>query len=303
MKAEFYIISDTFEYNSQFTINEIEIKIKALADDFRFIKKHRETNKLFVQEDIYYVNLLNGVKLYDLLFNDIIANNYFDRDVRVILKNIIIENDRTSFSSNYIKNELLPHYDENICFGIIAFNKIEDITPEFLVIYDLNGWLGFRRHFLGQFPKNETFYIDECVKYFPNLFFHERNKQTISTIFADCPKKIIYHLAALNDKFKSFHINPYNRVNALTQFSIAANLDQAATTEGNASRKINFTFEFMDNNKMPVQVCCEPHLKLCYNDNYPGDQSHSNNRRIYFHEGKPNIEGGKILIGHIGNHL
>ena len=46
-------------------------------------------------------------------------------------------------------------------------------------------------------------------------------------------------------------------------------------------------------------IYCELHLKLIYDDR----NVYSQNRRIYFHEGKPNIQKGKILIGHIGEHL
>jgi len=59
----------------------------------------------------------------------------------------------------------------------------------------------------------------------------------------------------------------------------------------------------MNNENIMEPVCCEPHLKLCHNDNYPGDNAYVTNRRIYFHEGKTNIHEGKILIGHIGTHL
>ena len=62
-------------------------------------------------------------------------------------------------------------------------------------------------------------------------------------------------------------------------------------------------FKFINKKNEEEDVCCEPHLKLCHNDLYPGDTSYSNDRRIYFHEGKANIHEGKILIGHIGDHL
>lgn len=303
MTAEFYLLADSFRYNADSTLIEIEEKTKSLAEDFRYIKKYKETNKLFVHPEIYDVNFLEGIVLLDLLYNEEVANQHLDRDVRVSLKQIIIENETSPYTSAEVKEVLLPAHDENLCYGLIAFNVLEDVAPEHQVVYNLTGWLDFRRYYLGLYPKNATFYIDESIKYFPNLYFHERNKQTITAILTDCPKKIVYHLTALNDKFKQFYVQPYNRVNALAQFSAAANLDETASPEGNAARKKYFTFEFMNNDHEPEEVCCEPHLKLCHNDQYPGDQSYSNDRRIYFHEGKSNIENGKILIGHIGGHL
>lgn len=73
--------------------------------------------------------------------------------------------------------------------------------------------------------------------------------------------------------------------------------------EGNPKRKSDLTFKFINDNKALEDVYCEPHLKLCHTDGYPGDSSYSNDRRIYFHEGKEHIQKGKILIGHIGEHL
>ena len=86
MVAEFYIVPDSFSNNSSNTTPEIESKIKSLANDFVYIRKYSETNKLFVHPDIYNVNFLNDVLLSDLLFNDEVANKHFDRDVRVSFK-------------------------------------------------------------------------------------------------------------------------------------------------------------------------------------------------------------------------
>ncbi len=109
---------------------------------------------------------------------------------------------------------------------------------------------------------------------------------------------IIYNLIQLNDNFRSYY-NPSNRIETLKLFSSGCNVE--ATPEGNASKKPVLTFEFIDGNSNRVPVCCEPHLKLSRSDS-TGD-THFYFNRIYFHEGKPNVDGGKILVAHIGNHL
>lgn len=301
MIAEFYIVSESFTENPNLSNVEVETKIKFLAKDFVFIRQYKETNKLFIHPDIYKINFINGVTISDLLNNDEIANKNLDRDTRVFLKRIIWESETTSFTSNEVIENLLSEYDENLCHGLIGFNLVNGVNPDFQVVYDLRGWLEFRRHYLGKYPKNEIFYVDECKKYFPKLFFHERIKETIGTILPDCPKKIVYHLTALNDKFRDSESQPsLNRTEILKHFSINALLDETATLEGNAKRKPAFTFKFMNSKNEEEDVCCEPHLKLCYNDIGSG---YSTVRRIYFHEGKSNIHEGKILIGHIGRHL
>lgn len=309
MVAELYIVAESFANNTNFTTPEIERKTKSLAKDFFYIKKYSETNRLFVHPDIYGVNFINGVTLSDLLHKPIIAKQYLDRDVYGALQNIIDKSIRTTHTSEEVIEVLLPEHNENICHGLIAFNPVPVVQPELQIVYHLQGWFEFRRYFLGLYPKNENFYIDECIKYFPNLFFHERNRTTISEILHDCPKKIIYHLSALNDKFKLIDKIGRNRTQVLEAFSITATLDETASLEGDASRKPNFTFTFINHLKKEVEVCCEPHLKLCFSDT---SKAYSTGRRIYFHEGIERVEDGeiiekvqdgKILIGHIGGHL
>lgn len=270
MVAEFFIIAESFEQNLNLTVAEIEDKTKSLAYDFVYIRKYKDSNKLFVHPDIYNVNFVNNVSISDLLYNDEIANNNLDRDVRVLLKKIIWESETTTITTQDVIDLLLSDHHENLCHGLIGFNTIANVNPEFQVVYHLNGWLDFRRHYLKLYPKNQIFFIDECIKYFPNLYFHERNKITVGAILHNCPKKIVYHLTALNDTFRNSQLTGLNRTQVLEHFSISADLDETASLEGNAVRKTALTFKFTNNKGEIEDICCEPHLKLCRNDFYPG---------------------------------
>lgn len=303
MLAEFYIVPDSFAFNSTFSRNEIESKIKSLAIDFTYIRKYKDTNRLLVHHEIYNVIFFNNKTLGQLLFNEDGSKQLIDRDVYNALQKVIVESASTAITVAEVIDVLLSEHNENICHGLIAFNQIDGINSDFQVVYNFRGWLDFRRHFLALYPGTNAFFISECKKYFPNLFFHERNAMTVGQILAECPKKIIYHLAALNDNFRNSQTEGQNRTQVLNHFSISAHLDETATLEGNPEKKPDLTFEFSNTVGQLEKVCCEPHLKLPYNDNHPGDMSYSNNRRIYFHEGKSNIMSGRILIGHIGNHL
>jgi hypothetical protein len=305
MTAEFYIIPESFENTQVFSKDEVEEKIKVLAQDFVLIKQYKDTNKIYVNPQIYSVTFIDETTISDLLFNPAISREHIDRDVRRALQKIIGESAATDVSSEEIIEILLPHHNEEECFGLIAFNKMENIKNEYQIVYNINNWYAFRRYFLGLYPHPQDgwYFIEECKKYFPCLFFHERNKETVLYLLKDCSKKTVCHLAALNDKFIKISRLELERAEKLKRFSIAAKLDEDASLEGDASRKKELTFDFINENGLPENVCCEPHLKLCYNDNYPGDTSYSTDRRIYFHEGKPNIHEGKILIGHMGKHL
>src|SRR5690606_32609946 len=133
----------------------------------------------------YNVQFVNKVTISDLLFNEELANNTLDRDVRVLLKKIILESEEAKHTTEEVKSVLLPEHNEDLCHGLIGFNIVENINPAYQIVYNLHGWYEFRRHFLGLYPKDENFYIDECIKYFPNLYFHERNRKTISSILKD----------------------------------------------------------------------------------------------------------------------
>jgi hypothetical protein len=303
MVAEFYIIPESFSDNLNLTACEIEERIKTLAQDFVLIKRYKDTNKIYVNQEIYSVIFINGVALYEL-FNPMIREKHLDRDVWLALQKIILESANTELNLDEIM-ELLPNHNKEICYGLIAFNKIEKIDSKYQIVYSINDWYAFKRYFLGMYPHSNDgeYFIEECKIYFPNLFFHERNKKTVTYMLKDCSGKIVYHLAALNDKFMDSYNMGLDRTQTLKHFSLAAKLDETASPEGNASRKIDFTFGFMNDGGLQENVCCELHLKLCYNDAHNGDTSYSTDRRIYFHEGKQNIQQGKILIGHIGKHL
>ncbi len=303
MVAEFYIIPDSFANNPQFSREQIESKIKSLAIDFREIKKYKDSNRLFVHSDIYNVEFIEGLTLGYILFDPQRAKQHIDRDVFNALNKIIIESQSTTHTSQEVIEVLLPEHSDEICHGLIAFQKVDGVDESFQLIYGIDGWYIFRRYFLGLYPKNGIYFINECTKYFPKIFFHEQNKQSISRILDNCPKKIIYHLAAFNDKFRESQLPQFNRTQVLEHFSRNTDLDAIASLEGDAGRKDALSFSFINKDNQSEQVCCEPHMKLCYNDNYPGDNSYSNDRRIYFHEGKANIQNGKLLVGHIGVHL
>jgi len=304
MTAELYIIPESFENTGRLTKDEIEEKVKSLAQDFDSIRQYKSENKIHVNPQIYSVVFICDVTMEELLYNHEIGRKHIDRDVLLALRKIIIESSNTDISLAMIK-DLLPNHSEKRCHGLIAFNEVSGVEQEYQIVYDINDWYVFRRNFLGLYPRQREcgYFIDECKKYFPRLFFHERNKETIACLLDDCPKKIIFHLGALNDKFHEFCKPELHRTQVLKEFSIGAKLDEEASLEGNASRKEAFTFDFTNDKKAQELVCCEPHIKLCHNDNYPSDSSYSTNRRIYFHEGKRHIQGGKILIGHIGKHL
>lgn len=302
MKAHFYILSESFHNNANLTDFEIEEKIKRLAEDVNLINRHKESNVLYVNfEDIYSQVFYSTYTVFDFICKPSeLKQKGIDRDIINALQSIIQKAESTTYTYEEVKNVLLLWTDENNCHGIVAFNPIDSLDEQIQIIYGVDGWYKFRRHFLGIYPQNASFFLNECIKYFPKLYFHIDNYVSIKSILNDCAKKIIYHLSALNDEFKNIQKIGLNRTEVLEQFSRIAKLDESASLEGDANRKKKLTFTFINSKGENEDVCCEPHLKLCYSDT---DTSYSTDRRIYFHEGKSHIQNDSILIGHIGKHL
>jgi hypothetical protein len=302
MTAHFYLMAESFNNNANFSTGEIENKVKRLAEDVKLINEHKETNKLYTNyKDIYPQIFIAKYTVFDFICSpQKLREEGVDRDIINALQNIIQKSEPTTVTSQEVKDELIDWNDEDNCHGLIAFHPVDGVDNSLQIFYGIDGWYTFRRHFLGLYPKNVNFYIDECIKYFPQLYFHQDNRDTIGSILDECPVKIVYHLAALNDKFRDSQQPGFNRTQVLVAFSANAKLDETASLEGDAARKKALTFSFTNSNNVPEDICCEPHLKLCYSDY---DNSYSTDRRIYFHEGKASVESGKILIGHIGRHL
>ncbi len=299
MKAEFYLLDQSFQCPPEGTLEDLIARLKVLEQDYSFIRSN-ENDSIRKHDSIYDQVIINNLTVTDLLYYGK-GKGLFNRDMLEQLRNIVDKSESDSSSTQEtIKNRLTEH-DENLVYGLFCLYEIDDVEPTYLV-YSQNNWLEFHRYFLGLYPKNIDFFFDECKKYFPNLYLHEQNRNSISAIFTNFKKKIIEHLSYLNDFFEDCKIIPYNRVETLRCFTAKCNLDEDATTEGNASRKEAFTFSFENIEKKQEKICCEPHLKLSRSDKYPGDSKHYFNR-IYFHEGKQNIANGKILVGYIGVHL
>lgn len=295
MKATFFIIPESFKFNGASQI-EIEKKIENFAIDLRRIKAI-SGNEIFCHPDVYNIEIFDKKTISDVLYEPSIQ--VIDRDVIQQLR-IVWELQETNDSIKDICEVYLPNHDENECYGLIAFNQIENVSTEYQLIYGLDSWFKFKRFFLSTYPRNADFFIKECKIYFEALFFHEDNKITVKKLFPHCVKKVIHHLSELNDKFPSSKTNPYNRVDTLAAFNVDYNHDgQSASVEGDIRKKKKMTFSFLKADGNDEDVYCEIHLKLSLDDK----GTFSNKRRIYFHEGNEDIQKGKILIGHIGKHL
>ena len=296
MQFDFYIVNRSFAYPGNLGKDELQSKIELLALDYEYIRKYKETDKIFVNPTIYDEILYPGFTVIDFLYSST-SKKHFDRDTILFLSTIIDKSEETVLTTEKIVEELLYIHTSEKVNGLLCLHQLHDIDDIFLV-YTKNNWFDFHRYFLSLYPKTPDFFFKECQKYFPELYFHDDNVKTIKGIFKDNQKTIIRYLTELNNNFRICKIGTTNRKDLLKKFNSISNFDLDASIEGDIGRKKVLTFYFFNDQKTEEAIYCEFHLKLLYNDLKKKEQN-----RIYFHEGKTNIENGKILVGYIGVHL
>lgn len=301
MEANFYIMAESFEHNSTYTLSELKDKTNEMAIDILRINKLAKNDKLFSNFScIYPTKFYKNITIEDILCRPKDLHNVFDRDFLNSFQKIFEKAKDTQITSNEVISTLLPWHDKNICHGLIVFHKIENVSNDIQLIYGVDCWFKFKRYFLAKYPDEKTF-LSECATFFPNLFFHNRIESYLSTILPNFSWSIIKHLSALNDVFFTYRNRKFrNESEKYQAFTTECNLDDNAASKDTINSKEQLTYNFINYKGDSVEVTCYPHLKLCKSDT-PGDNKYYFNR-IYFHEGIDSIQNKKILIGHIGNH-
>lgn len=308
MIANFYLLAESFAKNEIFSNEQIESKIKELAKDVKLIRQYKDKNFFYCNVDeLYPTKFYEEYSFLEFICNSSeLKSKGVDRDVINALIQIIEFSSTTFITSQEVKTEILSWVDDKNIFGFLCFHKIDDIEESIQIIYGISNWYKFRRHYLSLYPRNGEYFIDECSIYFPNLYFREGNKRTVSFLLKDSPIKLIHYLAELNDKFQFAKTIPYDRKRTLERLNTLCSFDQDASDEGNSGSKKKSkikkrdSFIFKNDAGESFEICCDLHLKILKDDK----GKISTDRRIYFCENaNVLISTNKILIGHIGCHL
>ncbi|PKD17142.1 hypothetical protein APR41_06830 [Salegentibacter salinarum] len=296
MQSNFYLVNKSFEYKTKTTVSQIENRIRSFSDDYDFIRQH-ESEVVLVNSGIYEALIYPNITVAEFLGFSPNTKQLFNKQIITYLNIVLRKSKKTSITTDEVIEILLNEQSENELHGLMCLFEVEGIDPKFLV-YNKNNWLSFHRYFLQQFLLTPEVFFSECKKYFPNLIFHPNILTSLKKILRDSYETIIKHLIYLNDILPICIEENKTRQDVLKQFNSSCDLDSNASPEGNIERKSDLTFDFQNNEGINENIYCELHLKLVFNDNRKVEQN-----RIYFHEGKYEIGGGKILIGHIGRHL
>nr|WP_294923454.1 hypothetical protein [uncultured Flavobacterium sp.] len=298
MIANFYIIPQSFDHDA-ISNEKFFSSLENFIADYHNLIMYKDENNIYIQEDVFEVQLANGHNLSQFIYSNDIVLNGKERSLKQFLSNVFSKLPTVKIDIDELKTQLKNNSIES-CTGIISLFKIDNIADENQIVYNTNSWYSFRRYHLGSFFGDQDYFINECIKYFPKLFFHEKTYTSVGKILNNFACKIVRHLEALNDVLPTVINKGYsNHTDLLTQFSNSAQLDEKATLEGSNKSRLKFKFINKATGKIE-ELVCEPHLKLSKNDK--DDATYFKNR-IYFHFGKINIEESKILVAHIGEHL
>ena len=330
MIANLYIHPDTFKYNGTDTRTQVEGKLKSLVRDMtEVLNDHSEKNRFKVPLSLFNTPMFEGLCICDLaqdcmsrdeknVFFSIMANtsdDYKDITLEQLESMCKFREDETEINTVVILNqpEQLKGEEEEQTYKATVGDYIT--FDEYKLVYNNQSWLYLRRQILGNHPNNPAYFITECRKYFPDLVLHDN---CITSLVDEefeylkmVPRKIIYYLSCLNDKFKELqerHIVQGSNPNViLTNFSGLYGLDKDGSLQQKPDKKRFLKFNFIkESDGSSCSVLCEPHLKIekedanCKIKNINYDKFHP---RIYFCYTSPDIANGKILIGSIGKHI
>lgn len=298
MKATFYIIPQSFS-SEGISLSEIINRMSSFLAEYATMYSFCEDNDIIVDKKIYETVLPDGMSLGEYIYNNEDAKGE-ERDLKYALQNIL-QRHQEDLDLKKICEQINNNSIEN-CYGIISMVPIKGVADKSQIIYDKGSWYDFRRYHLGVFHGDAVYFIEECRKYYPCMFFHEHNKESVNSILKDYAQTIIFHLNGIHDILPilmKVHTE-FNQTELLKELSKKANFPEIATVQGSNKEKLKFKFK-LDCENREIDVLCELHVKMCYDDSNNG-KYHTDNR-IYFHKGRKDIAGGRILIAHIGKHL
>ena len=285
MDNTFFLTQDSFT-ESNISLEEFDYRISVLAEQINeFYGK--SGNQLKYCSDIFDTWQWNGLNAYEFLWN---VDSNFDNDLRSKLQNIIDKASPEDTPSKEIEFKDLSSTSSNC---LLAEKKINQVSLDHQIFPDGLTWYEFTLGFIKRNPGDSDVFLSNCEILFQNIVFLSNVRTSIKSIYSDFKITILSHLDGLNKHIREAKNS--NDTETLKQLSILSHFDQDASLEGDhsAKRKQQLTFD---------GVYCEPHIKLCHSDRYPGDSQYYQ-KRIYFNMNAIQGDKSQVIIGHIGEHI
>ena len=295
MIAYLYICSTSFQYNGSDTINEVCEKLVNFSQLYDYIwENFRSDNKFCVNTDkLSQALVYTKLTLSDILFSN---DSPLKRPYRFLLQTTFQKSIPTKIDSNKDLYDYLSLESADECQGIVVINRQKDIPLCNQVFSSIQGWREFRRYFLSKYPHSPEFFIQEALKYFPNLQFSINICSRLGEVLSKHSHNIVAGLSILNDYcYNDWEKYSGESVAFIEYFAKTYGIE--GSFEGTKKTALKAHFKKLSGGD-DFECYCEPHLKY-YQDDCGNEGQHM---RIYFQH--PNASPDKcIYIGYIMKHI
>ncbi len=244
----------------------------------------REAGYAIHKEDgLYEADVLPGLALWQILFESPAG---ISRDMQRLLMLAV----DTTVTTTVTELEALGAVGE---LGPWAEDTARSINA-------LKRWIEVLREQLKTYQGNGEGFLLECHQAFPDFVFSNGFPDCLGTFKGDLNDfvaVIVSALVSLADDMPECMEQPTTQA-CMKAFSAKSGYE--TSMEGNADRKDALTFQFVGKDGT-IRILCEPHIKL-HCSARAGDSEYYFHR-IYFSSAEHAEFEGKMLIGHIGEHL
>lgn len=262
-----------------------ETNISNILKMMEYSKTHSTT--YFTHEDSLYYGCINGINFATWLYD----YDNVDPYLRDIKKELLIEINKSQTLDENVNLDDFVQQESTFIIGICEDYKIQDLFD----------YLQFKQNRLKKFSAKSTFgdELQECYYY---IFFDTGVSATLSTLnnrFSNMRDDIVNHLHQL-DEFCRIHperVNSgYNNDCFSRDFKAFSGIDCSPQSDRDSTA--NLKKKYINTvTQVEESLTCELHTKF---SKYNRDATKQD--RIYFHKGKKDILGGKLIVIHIGTH-
>lgn len=314
MIANIFVCDRSFAFNGNDTVDDIRRKILGLRALFSEIEYKRSENILYLQHENFLNTIISedGDTVEKILFStdeeQQLMKEKYSRDVYNLMFSIFNNTRRSVFSHQEMLEFLSDDFEEkDACYGMVAMNHMGDLPDTKQILYDENGFLKFRRYYIGKLVDDPDEFIEQIESYYDNIILNvDRDffKTKLNEVVRSHGVCIINCLTALSEKFKEElcgkrSTGMINLSVFLEQFAKSNSIDDGSFEGKNKKDELNCTFPKTREVGCSeyITLYCGPHLKM-YHDDYNHDDSHM---RVYFAWDNDNLD--VIYIGMISSHV
>lgn len=317
MIANLYLHADALKYNGTDSKEEFYDKFNTLLSDLNDIRnEYGEENAIHMSSSLYD----GSVTLFEKQNLFIIVEG-LEREERNFMYSLMVNNAALdSLTLDDLCAKTVYDANETECNAVVYLNKPKAAMPDYPIeyitfdryeiVYGRDSWRTLRRQIMGNHPGTPEEFMRNCAIYFPDIVFHSNCTASVNGYLELIPRKIVYYLSCMNDKFLD-HIKNAKTTDEnalLSDFCGKYGFDEAGTRQGTPKKKTSYQFDFLKNGceDKPCNyktITCDPHMKMSSCDRNCKKPPKDFVGRIYFHFGDPEVAQSKILVGSIGPHI